>query len=138
MIDKDRVIGSAKVVKGNVKEAVGKAALLPSSRPMAVDTSFDLASLTKAMATTTALMLLLDSGRVDLDAPIDHYLDTWCRPTCETPTLRQLLSHCSGLPAWRPYYQGIDPALPPVDRRRAVYAAVQREPLLARPGTTLQ
>jgi serine-type D-Ala-D-Ala carboxypeptidase len=120
------------------EEAVGKAALIPSPRPMAVDTVFDLASLTKAMATTTALMLLLESGRVELDAPIDIYLDTWCRPTCDTPTLRQLLSHCSGLPAWRPYYLGIDPALPPLDRRRAVYAAVHREPLLARPGAMLQ
>ena len=120
------------------EQAVGKAALIPSPRPMAVNTVFDLASLTKAIATTTALMLLLESGRVELDAPINAYLDTWCRPACDTPTLRQLLSHCSGLPAWRPYYLGIDRALLPLERRRAVYAAVHQEPLLARPGTMLQ
>ena len=120
------------------EQAVGKAALIPSPRPMAVHTVFDLASLTKAMATTTALMLLLESGRVELDASINAYLDTWRRPACDTPTLRQLLSHCSGLPAWRPYYLGIDRALLPLERRRAAYAAVHQEPLLARPGTMLQ
>ena len=85
--------------------AVGHAALIPSARRMTVDTVFDLASLTKPIATATALMLLVETGGVGLDEPIDTYLDTWCRPADDTPTLRQLLSHCSGLPAWRPYYQ---------------------------------
>ena len=120
------------------EEAVGNAALIPSARRMTVDTVFDLASLTKPIATATALMLLLEAGRVRLDDPIGTYLDTWCRPACDTPTLRQLLSHCSGLPAWRPYYQTIDRTSPPLDRRRAVYAAVHREPLTARPGTMVQ
>jgi CubicO group peptidase (beta-lactamase class C family) len=120
------------------EEAVGAAALIPSPRRMTVDTRFDLASLTKPMATATALMLLLEAGRVRLDDPIGLYLDAWCRSACDTPTLRQLLSHCSGLPAWRPYYQAIDLTAPPLDRRRAVYAAVHREPLIARPGTMVQ
>jgi CubicO group peptidase (beta-lactamase class C family) len=120
------------------EEAVGNAALIPSARRMTVDTVFDLASLTKPITTTTALMLLLDAGRVGLDEPIDTYLDTWCRPACDTPTLRQLLSHCSGLPAWRPYYQSIDRTSPPLDRRRAVYAAVHREPLTTHPGTMVR
>src|SRR5215510_14969364 len=118
--------------------AVGKAALIPSARRMTVDTVFDLASLTKPIATATALMLLFEAGRVGLNDPIATYLDTWCRPDCDTPTLRQLLSHCSGLPAWRPYYQAIGLTWPPPDRRRSVYAAVHRELLIARPGTTVQ
>ena len=126
--------------QGNVvyEEAVGNAALLPSARGMTVDTVFDLASLTKPIATATALMLLLESGRVRLDDPIGTYVSTWCRPPGDTPTLRQLLSHCSGLPAWRPYYQNIDPISPVLDRLRAVYAAVHREPLSSRPGTMVQ
>ena len=74
------------------EEAIGQAALIPSPRPMTLDTRFDLASLTKPIATTTALMLLLESGRIELDAPINAYLDTWCRPACDTPTLRQLIA----------------------------------------------
>jgi serine-type D-Ala-D-Ala carboxypeptidase len=120
------------------EEAVGHAALIPSPRRMSVDTVFDLASLTKPIATATALMLLVDTGRVRLDEPVDTFLDTWHRPAHDTPTLRQLLGHCSGLPAWRPFYHHIDRALAPPDRRRAVYDAVRREPLTAPPGTVVQ
>jgi CubicO group peptidase (beta-lactamase class C family) len=120
------------------EQAVGEAAVIPSARHMTADTIFDLASLTKPMATATALMLLLEAGMIRLDDPIDSYLDTWCRPTGEAPTLRQLLSHCSGLPAWRPYYQAVDLDSPARDRRRAVYAAVHREPLIAPPGAMAQ
>jgi CubicO group peptidase (beta-lactamase class C family) len=126
--------------QGNVvyEEAVGNAALMPSARLMTADTVFDLASLTKPIATATALMLLFESGRVRLDEPIGTYVPTWCRPACDTPTLRQLLSHCSGLPAWRPYYQNIDPTSPIPERRRAVYAAMHREPLSTGLGTMVQ
>jgi serine-type D-Ala-D-Ala carboxypeptidase len=120
------------------EDAVGHAALAPSRRRMTLDTIFDLASLTKPMATATALMLLIDTGEVRLDDPVDTLLDTWCRPACDTPSLRQLLSHSSGLPAWRPYYRHIDRALAPPDRRRAVYDAVHREPLTAPPGAMVQ
>jgi serine-type D-Ala-D-Ala carboxypeptidase len=120
------------------EEAVGAAALLPSARRMTVDTLFDLASLTKPIATATALMLLVEAGEVRLDAPVDAYGNAFHRPDSDSPTLRQLLSHCSGLPAWRSYYRDIDATWPPPDRRRAVYAAVHQEPLIARPGTRVQ
>jgi CubicO group peptidase (beta-lactamase class C family) len=105
---------------------------------MTVDTVFDLASLTKPIATATALMLLVEAGQVGLDTPIAAYLAAHGRAHRQSPSLRQLLSHCSGLPAWRPYYQGIDRARPPSERRHAVYAAAQAEPLLAQPGMTVQ
>jgi serine-type D-Ala-D-Ala carboxypeptidase len=120
------------------EEAVGAAALLPSARRMTVDTVFDLASLTKPIATATALMLLVEAGEVKLDTPIDAYGAALRRPGSDSPTLRQLLSHCSGLPAWRPYYREIDATWPPPDRRRAVYAAVHQEPLITSPGTSVQ
>jgi CubicO group peptidase (beta-lactamase class C family) len=117
--------------------AVGEAAVLPTRRSMTMDTVFDLASLTKPIATTTALMLLVENNRVDLDAPINAYVPAFKASGNVFPTLRQLLSHCSGLPAWRPYYQAIDPSWPQADRRRAVHAAIHREPLLATPGTAV-
>jgi serine-type D-Ala-D-Ala carboxypeptidase len=117
---------------------IGQAALLPSRRPMTMDTMFDLASLTKPLATTTALMRLVESGRVRLDAPISAYLSAFNTSEPASPTLRQLLSHCSGLPAWRPYYQEIDPAWPQRDRRQAVYAAIHREPPIMPPGMIVQ
>jgi serine-type D-Ala-D-Ala carboxypeptidase len=119
-------------------QAVGAAALIPSPRRMTVDTVFDLASLTKPIATVTALMLLVEAGLVRLNAPVDIYLQDCGRPERHSPILRQLLSHCSGLPAWRPYYQTIDPSLPAPARRRAVYAAVHAEPLTDRPGSSVQ
>jgi serine-type D-Ala-D-Ala carboxypeptidase len=118
--------------------AVGEAALLPSRRSMTIDTMFDLASLTKPMATTTALMRLVESGHVRLDVPISAYLSAFNASGTTSPTLRQLLSHCSGLPAWRPYYQEIAPSWPSHARRQAVYAAIRREPLVASPGMIVQ
>jgi CubicO group peptidase (beta-lactamase class C family) len=118
--------------------AVGEAACLPHARRMSIDTVFDLASLTKPIATTTALMLLVDTGRLGLDVPVSAYLAALPQRTSAPPTLRQLLCHCSGLPAWRPYYQAIAPSWPQPARRRAVYAAVHEEPLIDRPGTAVR
>ncbi len=120
------------------EHAVGAAALIPRPRPMTVDTMFDLASLTKPIATVTALMLLVEAGLISLDVPVHTYLIACGRSDGHSPTLRQLLSHCAGLPAWRPYYQTIDPSLPASARRCAVYAAVHDEPPLNRPGSTVQ
>jgi CubicO group peptidase (beta-lactamase class C family) len=105
---------------------------------MTLDTVFDLASLTKPIATVTALMLLVDTGLVRLDAPVETYLQASARPGRQSPTPQQLLSHCAGLPAWHPYYQILDPCLPTSARQRAVYAAVHAEPFIHRPGTTVQ
>ncbi len=118
--------------------AVGEAAIIPRRRRMTLDTVFDLASLTKPMATTTALMRLVDTDRVRLDTPISAYIPALHAAGTTSPTLRQVLSHCSGLPAWRPYYQAIDPSLPAMERRRALYAAAHQEPLIAMPGVTVQ
>ena len=63
-------------------------------------TLFDLASLTKVVATTTAIELLVDRGRLDLDTPIFQYLRTWPSTGMSAGiTLRHLLTHTSGLPA---------------------------------------
>ena len=60
-------------------------------------TLFDIASLTKAVATTTALMLLVDRGQVRLDAPVATYLPEFSGPGTAAITVRMLLTHTSGL-----------------------------------------
>lgn len=68
-------------------------------------TIYDLASLTKVVATTAAVMKLVDEGRLDLDAPISRYLPEWSnRPERRSVTVRNLLLHDSGLPAWAPLH----------------------------------
>lgn len=66
-------------------------------------TLWDLASLTKVIATTTAAAQLVERGKIDLDAPVQRYLPNWTGPGKEGVTVRHLLTHTSGLPAFRPY-----------------------------------
>jgi serine-type D-Ala-D-Ala carboxypeptidase len=77
---------------------------LAAPRPMHATTMFDLASLTKVMGTTMAVMLLVDRGRLDLDAPVWHYLPDFRGPHRDSITIRHLLSHSAGLVQWQPIY----------------------------------
>ena len=72
-----------------------------ASRP-GETTLWDLASLTKVIATTSAAAQLVEQERIDLDAPVQRYLPDWTGPGKERITVRHLLSHTSGLPAFRP------------------------------------
>jgi CubicO group peptidase (beta-lactamase class C family) len=69
-------------------------------RPSAWDTRWDLASLTKVLATASAVMVLVDEGRVVLDAPVSNYLPRFTGFGRELVTVRMLLDHTSGL---KPY-----------------------------------
>ncbi len=75
-----------------------------STTPVTPDSPFGLASLTKVIATTTAAMLLYESGELDLEAPVSRYLDEYNRPGKRHVTIRQLLTHTSGLPAFITFY----------------------------------
>ena len=66
-------------------------------------TLWDLASLTKIVATTTALAQLVELGRVDVSAPVSRYLPEWTGDGRDAVTVRHLLTHASGLPAFRAY-----------------------------------
>ncbi|MGZ8414711.1 MAG: serine hydrolase domain-containing protein [Gemmatirosa sp.] len=68
-------------------------------------TLWDMASLTKVVATTSAMLQLVADGRVGLDAPVQRYLPDWTGANKERVTIRHLLSHASGLPSWRPLYK---------------------------------
>ncbi|HEY2377748.1 MAG TPA: serine hydrolase domain-containing protein [Gemmatimonadaceae bacterium] len=64
---------------------------------------WDLASLTKVVGMTTAMMQLHEQGKVDLDAPLQRYIPEWRGPHKELVTIRHLITHTSGLPAFEPY-----------------------------------
>lgn len=83
----------------------GLAAARPERLPMRRDTIFDLASLTKALATTTAIMLLVDEGSIDLDDPVAKTLPTFADRGKEAVTIRHLLSHSAGLKPWRGFHE---------------------------------
>jgi serine-type D-Ala-D-Ala carboxypeptidase len=95
---------------------------LARPRPMRPSTMFDLASVTKVMATTMAMMRLVDLGRVDLDAPVWRYLPDFRGPHLDSITVRHLLQHSAGLVQWQPlYYQAANAA--------QAYAAIRAMPL---------
>jgi CubicO group peptidase (beta-lactamase class C family) len=75
-----------------------------SLRKMTVDTPFDLASLTKPLATALAAMYLVQYRGLDLDRPCKDYCPPLAGSDKAGITIRQLLSHRSGMVAWRPYY----------------------------------
>ena len=83
----------------------GLAVVRPERIPMARETLFDLASLTKPLATTTAVMLLVQDGALELDSPVSKYLPVFSERDKDKVTLRHLLTHSSGLKPWRPFHE---------------------------------
>lgn len=88
---------------------VGKTSHLASADPIQSETYFDLASLTKIIATTTLAMVKRERGLLDLDARLETLLPAECKqnPSLAPITVRSLLSHTSGLPAWKPFYEAL-------------------------------
>jgi uncharacterized protein YbbC (DUF1343 family) len=80
------------------QKAFGYRSLEPARLPMSVDTIFDIASLTKVVATTTAIMRLVEEGKVRLNDPVVRYLPEFGQNGKQDVTVRQLLTHFSGLP----------------------------------------
>jgi CubicO group peptidase (beta-lactamase class C family) len=90
------------------REAFGVLSSDRGARPTTAETIFDLASLTKVIATTTFALQLVERGLLDLDAPIRERLPRWRGDDRAVVTMADLLAHCSGLPAWRPLYRALD------------------------------
>jgi len=116
--------------------AYGWACLLPDRDPATVDTLYDLASLTKPIATATAVALLVADGRLGLDDPLEQFVPELTQAELRQATIRHLLNHTSGLPAWRPLSERIVPdgrtlrEQPLSERRVAIYDAIHHEPLV--------
>ena len=85
-------------------EKTGHRILLPTPFPMKKDTPFDLASLTKPLATTLSIMKLFDEGAVHLDQSLGDLLQISVPTDKAIITLRFLLNHCAGFPDWMPFY----------------------------------
>ena len=102
-------------------------------------TIYDVASLTKPIVTTSAIMMLVAQGRVDLDAPVSRYLPDWVKGPGASGnsdwrkkvTVRELLLHTSGLPAHREFYKS-------AKGKNAILEHVHAEPLVAEPGTKVE
>jgi CubicO group peptidase (beta-lactamase class C family) len=77
---------------------------LDQPMPMRTSTVFDLASVTKVMAGTNAIMLLVDQGKVDVDAPVYTYLPDFRGVHLDSIRVRHLLQHAAGLVQWQPLY----------------------------------
>ena len=100
-IQDGNIPGAVLVVGHNGKviyrKAYGNRALEPRREPMTRETIFDLASLTKVVATTTAVMKLVEQGKVRLNDPVAKYLPEFAQNGKEDISVRQLLTHYSGL-----------------------------------------
>jgi uncharacterized protein YbbC (DUF1343 family)/CubicO group peptidase (beta-lactamase class C family) len=99
-------------------KAYGKRALVPAEEPMTEDTIFDAASLTKVIATSPAILWLIERGRVQLEAPVKTYIPEFAGEGRDAITIRHLMTHSSGLrpgipayPPWSGYEKGIELAV---------------------------
>jgi CubicO group peptidase (beta-lactamase class C family) len=89
------------------EQAFGFRSRVPEQTTLQPDTVFDLASLTKPLATTMAIMLLVNDRKMELEDRVNRFLPPFGVFGKHPTTVRQLLTHTSGLPAWKPYYEEI-------------------------------
>lgn len=103
---------------------------IPMKTKMIEDALFDLASLTKMVATTTSVMMLIEQDQIQLDEPVQTYIPSFGQRGKEKVTVRHLLTHSSGLSSWVPFYElYINP--------EEIYRAIDEEIALdAPPGET--
>jgi len=87
--------------------AFGRLSYDADAPPVAADTLYDLASLTKVVVTTTLSMVLVDEGKLDLDARVHAFFPAFSGPAKELVTIRQLLTHSGGLQWWAPLYKEV-------------------------------
>jgi serine-type D-Ala-D-Ala carboxypeptidase len=108
-------------------DALGDAVREPEHHPATLATIYDLASLTKPFVTGLLCARLVELGELTLDSSVANYLLEFDRPDKNQITIRELLTHTSGLPAWRPLY------LLAVEKEAAL-SAIGNESLLHKPG----
>lgn len=122
-----------------VEHAFGRLTYDAKSPKVRDTTIYDVASLTKPIVTTSAIMMLVAEGRVDLDAPLSRYLPEWASGANASQqadwrkkvTVRQLLLHTSGLPAHREFYKD-------TKGQNTILKRAHAEPLVTQPGTKVE
>lgn len=121
-IEEEETPGAVVLVarKGKVvyRKAFGYKSLVPHKESVSIDTIFDVASLTKILATATSVMLLVEEGKISLTDPVSVYLPDFAQNGKGGVTVLQLLTHYSGLrpdldldELWEGYASGIERAL---------------------------
>src|SRR5437764_1486439 len=110
-------------------DALGDAVREPDRHPATLETIYDLASLTKPLITGLLTAMQVERGVVSLDASVSNYLPEFLDEEKRAITVRQLLTHTSGLPAWQPLY-----LLAEGDRSRAL-EVIASQPLEQAPGS---
>lgn len=108
-------------------DALGTSVIQPRKHSATLETIYDLASLTKPLVTGLLCAQLVESAELILEAPVATYLPEFDRPDKSAITVRQLLTHTSGLPAWRPLYLLSDSV-------EGALAAIANEPLEYKTG----
>lgn len=128
--------------EGEIKLLITAGALstAPGSQPVQASTIYDLASLTKPLATATSILLLVQAGKLELDGALGNVLVELKGTPIGSATARDLLTHRSGLPGWRPLYERLvaegvawgreEPSVV----RQAVMRLIRDEPLVSTIG----
>ncbi len=122
-------------IKGEIVflEAVGKTSSTPSAIPVSTNTVFDIASLTKPLATLLSMMILVDQNLLDPKSCLTDVSDSFKSGTSANTPIKYLLNHCGGMPDWRPYYKEL-----PRDKesaRKALRSMMSHQELEYTPGT---
>ncbi|MBL8181837.1 MAG: DUF1343 domain-containing protein [Blastocatellia bacterium] len=130
---KDKKLPGAVVLVGHkgkivYRKAFGNRSLVPTVEPMTVDTIFDVASLTKPVATATSIMIMVEQGKLRLSDTIGMYIPDIDDPQAKRVTIQQLLTHTSG---YRPDFDLGEKWT----GREGMLAALKKEKLRAAPGT---
>ena len=130
---KDKKLPGAVVLVGHkgkivYRKAFGNRSLVPTVEPMTVDTIFDVASLTKPIATATSIMILVEQGKLRLNDTIGKFIPDIDDPEAKRVTIQQLLTHTSG---YRPDFDLSEKWT----GREGMLAALKKEKLRNPPGT---
>lgn len=113
--------------------ASGRLTYRPEDRAVDADTVYDLASLTKSLSTAVLTMMTIERTWLDLDTTLDQLLPLAVPKDKKPITLLHLLSHTSGLPAWRPIYRAVQ-GVPAGRIRKRAMEAILKAPLESPPG----
>lgn len=134
-VEEGRIPGAVALVRWRgetvLHAAYGSAQREPHQRPMRRDTVFDLASLTKPLATAAVTLALVDRGWVSLDEEVTRYLPELKAARGAGVTVRRLLTHTSGLSGWRPLYVW-------ARTREAILAVIDDLGMAYRPGSRFE
>ena len=110
-IERGVIPGAAVIVRRErdvmFEGAFGNRALVPERSPMKMETVFDLSSLTKPLATTVAVMMLVRENKLRLGDRVTRFFHNFGVHDKGHVTFRHVLAHCSGLTAWRPFFQQV-------------------------------